>query len=240
MLLKDKVAVVTGASRGIGRVISENLAKSGVNLAINSRSAEQLEKIKKEFKMYGIEVLPCPADLAEPEECVGIIKKAAGYFGGIDILINNAGIAIPKPLSETTIDEWDLHMKINARAPFILSREALPYLIKSEMGTIINISSVVGRKGYVNQGAYTASKHALMGMSKVLAQEVLKHNVRVHVIAPGGVATEMVTKTRPDLDESVLISPQEIADVVMFLLTHRGNAVIDEINIRRFSSTPWQ
>jgi len=240
LLLKGKVAVVTGASRGIGRVISENLAKSGVNLAINSRSPDQLEKVKEELKNYGIDVLSCPADLAEPEECVGIIKKTVEYFGGIDILINNAGIAIPKALRETTTDEWDLHMKINARAPFILSREALPYLIKSEMGTIINISSVVGRKGYVNQGAYTASKHALMGMTKVLAQEVFKDNVKVHVIAPGGVATDMVTKTRPDLDESLLISPQEIADIVMFLLTHRGNAMIDEINIRRFSSTPWQ
>ena len=79
-----------------------------------------------------------------------------------------------------------------------------------------------------------------MGMTKVLAQEVFKDNVKVHVIAPGGVATDMVTKTRPDLDESLLISPQEIADIVMFLLTHRGNAMIDEINIRRFSSTPWQ
>ncbi|NMB97862.1 MAG: SDR family oxidoreductase [Clostridiaceae bacterium] len=238
--LKGKVAIVTGASRGIGRIISENLAQNGVNLALNSRSLEQLEKIKEEFKDFGIDVLPCPADLAEPEECVGIIKKAAGHFGKIDILINNAGIAVPKPLRETTINEWDLHMKINARAPFILGREALPYLIKSEMGTIINISSVVGYKGYINQGAYTASKHALMGMTKVLAQEVFKDNVRVHVIAPGGVATEMVTKTRPDLDESILITPQEIADVVMFLLTHRGNAVIDEINIRRFSSTPWK
>jgi len=148
--LKGKVAVVTGASRGIGKVISENLAKSGVNLAINSRSPDQLERIKDELKSYGIDVLPCPANLAEAEECVGIIKKTAEYFGGIDILVNNAGIAISKALRETTTDEWDLHMKINARAPFILSREALPYLIKSDMGTIINISSVVGRKGYVN------------------------------------------------------------------------------------------
>ncbi len=211
-----------------------------MNLALNSRSSDQLEEIKEEFKGFGIDVLPCPADLGDPEECEGIIKKAVAHFGVIDILINNAGIAVPKSLSETTVNEWDLHMSINARAPFILSREVIPYLKKSEMATIINISSVVGRKGYVNQGAYTASKHALMGMTKVLAQEVFEDNIRVHVIAPGGVATDMVAKTRPDLDEAMLATPQEIADVVMFLLTHRGNAVIDEINIRRFSNTPWK
>ena len=238
--MKGKVAIVTGASRGIGKAISSSLAECGVNLALNSRSLNQLEAIKEEFKDLGIDVLPCPADLGDPEACVKIIEKVAQHFGKIDILINNAGIAIPKPLNETTANEWDMHMAINARAPFLLSREALPYLKKSGMATIINISSVVGYKGYINQGAYTASKHALMGMTKVLAQEVFKDNVRVHIIAPGGVATDMVANTRPDLDESMLATPQEIADVVMFILTHRGNAVIDEINIRRFSNTPWK
>lgn len=238
--MKGKVAIVTGASRGIGKAISSSLAECGVNLALNSRSLNQLEAIKEEFKDLGIDVLPCPADLGDPEACVKIVEKVAQHFGKIDILINNAGMAIPKPLNETTVDEWDMHMALNARAPFLLSREALPYLKKSKMATIINISSVVGYKGYINQGAYTASKHALMGMTKVLAQEVFKDNVRVHIIAPGGVATDMVTNTRPDLDESMLATPQEIADVVMFILTHRGNAVIDEINIRRFSNTPWK
>ncbi len=238
--MKGKAAIVTGASRGIGKAISRSLAECGVNLALNSRSLNQLEAIKEEFKDLGIDVLPCPADLGDPEACVKIVEKVAQHFGKIDILINNAGMAIPKPLNETTVDEWDMHMALNARAPFLLSREALPYLKKSKMATIINISSVVGYKGYINQGAYTASKHALMGMTKVLAQEVFKDNVRVHIIAPGGVATDMVTNTRPDLDESMLATPQEIADVVMFILTHRGNAVIDEINIRRFSNTPWK
>jgi 3-oxoacyl-[acyl-carrier protein] reductase len=238
--MKGKVAIVTGASRGIGKAISRNLAECGVNLALNSRSLNQLEAIKEEFKDLGIDVLPCPADLRDPEACVKIVEKVAQHFGKIDILINNAGIAIPKPLNETTVNEWDMHMVLNARAPFLLSREALPYLKKSEMATVINISSVVGYKGYINQGAYTASKHALMGMTKVFAQEVFKDNVRVHIIAPGGVATDMVANTRPDLDESMLATPQEIADVVMFILTHRGNAVIDEINIRRFSNTPWK
>jgi 3-oxoacyl-[acyl-carrier protein] reductase len=131
-------------------------------------------------------------------------------------------------------------MAVNARAPFLLSKEAISYLKRSDIATIINISSVVGIKGYVNQGAYTASKHALMGFTKVLAQEVFQDGIRVHIISPGGVATGMVELTRPDIDPSTLISPEEIAEIVLFLLTHRGNAVIDEINVRRSATPPWR
>jgi len=131
-------------------------------------------------------------------------------------------------------------MKINARAPFILCREALPWLEQSEIPTIINISSVVGHKGYIRQAAYSASKHALMGFTKALAREAQDRDIRVHALAPGGVATDLVTSMRPDLDTGELIQPEELADIVLFLLLHRGNAVIDEINIRRISNTPWQ
>jgi len=231
---------VTGASRGIGRAISLMLARNGVNLAINSTSVDNLRAVEKELTMLGVDVLLCPADLSHPDTPSTIIKQVVDRFGGLDILINNAGIAIPKPLSQTSAEEWDLHMAVNARAPFLLCREAIPYLRKSNAASIINISSVVGRKGYVNQGAYTASKHALMGMTKVLAQELHGDNIRVHVIAPGGVATDMVGKMRPDLDTSMLIAPEEIADIVEFLLVHRGNAAIDEINVRRSSNNPWK
>lgn len=238
--LKGKVAIVTGASRGIGKAISKSLAEAGVNLALNGRSQQQLEILAKELQESGVETLTCPADLSNPETPKELVKKVIDHFGKVDFLINNAGIAIPKPLSDTSVDEWDLHMSINARAPFLLSREAFPYLKKSDMATIINISSVVGYKGYVNQGAYAASKHALMGLTKVLAQEVFPDNIRVHIIAPGGVATEMATIARPDLDASSLATPEDIADIIMFILTHRGNAVIDEINVRRFSNSPWK
>jgi len=239
-LLKGKTAIVTGASRGIGRAISIALAEHGVNLALNSRSSESLKGILEEAAALGVDVLPCPADIADPDSPAEIVRKTVDRFGGIDILINNAGIAIPRHICETPTEEWDLHMAINARAPFLMCREAIPYLRKSEAATIINISSVVGNKGYVNQGAYTASKHALMGMTKVLAQEVHGDGIRVHVISPGGVATEMVQKTRPDLDMSELITPEDIVDIVMFLLTHRGNAVIDEISVRRAGNQPWK
>lgn len=239
-ILKGKIAIVTGASRGIGKAISIALAEHGVNLALNSRSIDSLKETLEEVTALGVDAVPCPADMADPASPAEIVRKTVEHFGGIDILINNAGIAIPRQISETPTEEWDLHMAVNARAPFLMCREAIPYLRKSKAATIINISSVVGRKGYVNQGAYTASKHALMGFTKVLAQELHKDDIRVHVIAPGGVATEMVQKTRPDLDVSELISPADIVDIVMFLLTHRSNAVIDEINVRRAGNQPWK
>ncbi|MGI9861510.1 SDR family oxidoreductase [Moorella naiadis] len=240
LLLKGKTALVTGASRGIGRAIVLALAKNGVNLALNSRSMDNLKDVAQEAASHGVDVLLCPADLAEAATPAQIIKRVVKYFGGLDILINNAGVAIQKPLADTSIDEWDLLLAVNARAPFLLCREAIPYLQKSEAATIINIASVVGTKGYINQGAYTAAKHALMGMTKVLAQELYEADIRVHVISPGGVATDMVAKMRPDLEAASLIAPEEIAAIVLFLLTHRGNAVIDEINVRRASNRPWR
>jgi NAD(P)-dependent dehydrogenase (short-subunit alcohol dehydrogenase family) len=106
-------------------------------------------------------------------------------------------------------------------------------------GTIIQIASVIGVKGYINQGAYTASKHALMGMSKVLAQEVQPDNIRVHTILPGGVATDMIAGIRPDLKPSELMAPQDIAEIVLFLLKHRSNAVVDTVQVRRATAAPW-
>ena len=238
--LIGRVALITGASREIGRAIALLLGQNGVNLAVNARSEEALTVLKEDLSSYGIDILLCPGDLQDPLVPSVIIKRVINYFGRLDILINNAGIALAKPLIETTTEEWDALMAVNARAPFLLSKEAISYLKRSDIATIINISSVVGIKGYVNQGAYTASKHALMGFTKVLAQEVFQDGIRVHIISPGGVATGMVELTRPDIDPSTLISPEEIAEIVLFLLTHRGNAVIDEINVRRSATPPWR
>jgi 3-oxoacyl-[acyl-carrier protein] reductase len=238
--INGKTALITGASRGIGKTITRMLAREGVRVALNGRSVEHLEAVRMEIEAMGAEAVLCPGDLADPAVPERIVKETLRQLGGLDILINNAGVGIPKPLMDTTAQEWDYHMAINARAPFLLCREAVPHLRKSHCATIINISSVVGTKGYVNQGAYSASKHALMGLTKVLAQEVFKDDIRVYVLSPGGVATEMVTQMRPDIDPDDLIDPEEFAEIIRFLLTHRGSAVIDEIKVRRASNSPWK
>jgi 3-oxoacyl-[acyl-carrier protein] reductase len=130
-------------------------------------------------------------------------------------------------------------MAVNARAPFLLCRDAIPHLRQQPRSFIVNITSVVGVKGYINQALYSASKHAVMGMSKALAKEVQKDGIRVHAICPGGVDTDLVGQARPDLDRSVLMKPEEVAEVVLFLVTRRGIAVIDQVDMRRESSTPW-
>ena len=142
-------------------------------------------------------------------------------------------------LAETTTESFDKCIAVNARGPFILTRQILPLLEKAAPSFIINISSVVGVKGYPKQSAYTASKHALRGMTISLAEELKDSNIRVHLICPGGVDTDMVSQVRPDINKDELIAPHEIAELVLYLVTHTGNAVIDELHIRRASSSPW-
>jgi 3-oxoacyl-[acyl-carrier protein] reductase len=237
--LSGKIALVTGAGRGIGRAVALALAAQGVRVALAARSAVELEKVRGEMEEGGGEAIVFPTDLSEVEAPRLLVSAVVQALGGLDILINNAGFAVGRPIAETTAEEWDRLMAVNARAPFLLCREALPHLKKSGRGRIVNISSVVGYKGYVNQGAYSASKHALAGFTKVLAQEVMADGIRVHLISPGGVDTGLATHMRPDLDRSGLTAPGEIAETIIFLLCQEGNAVIDEVNIRRPGKSPW-
>jgi 3-oxoacyl-[acyl-carrier protein] reductase len=170
---------------------------------------------------------------------LSLVHGTVQRFGRLDILVNNAGMGVFGPLVDTSTEEWDRVMAVNARGPFLLCREAIPLLRQQAHSFIINITSVVGVKGYANQAAYSASKHAVMGMTRALAKEVHADGIRVHAICPGGVDTDLVRDARPDLDPSVLIQPEEIADLVVFLVTRHGQAVVDEIHVRRAASTPW-
>ncbi len=234
-----KTALVTGSSRGIGESIAIRLSLLGIHVVITGRDAAKLDALKHKMQSSGAEPHVIIADMSNPATPEQLIRETIQRFGRLDILVNNAGYAVSKSLSTTEPEEWDRMMAINARGPFFLCKEAIPYLQKSDCATIVNISSVVGRLGYEKQAAYAASKHALMGFSKVLAREVQPLGIRVHTIAPGGVATDMVKTMRSDIDTSSLIQPEEIADIVEFLLTYRGNAMIDNIDVRRSNGTPF-
>lgn len=237
--MKGKIALITGASRGIGECIAIRLALMGIQLVLTGRDAEKLEQLKIRIQKIAPEPHLVVADITARDTPKILIEETLRRYGGIDFVVNNAGYAISKSLEETDFSEWEQSMAVNARAPFFICKEAIPYLKLSACATIINISSVVGRLGYVHQAAYAASKHALMGFSKVLAREVQSLGIRVHTISPGGVATDMVKTMRADLDVSQLIQPEEIADIVEFLLKHRGNAMIDNIDVRRSNGTPF-
>jgi len=237
--LEGRVALVTGASRGIGRAIALRLAEEGAHVTLLARSGDDLDQVVSEIMAGGGSAAAAVADVADEAQVRHAVCDLVAREGGIDILVNCAGIGVFGPIAETSTEDWDRVMAVNARGPFLLCREAVPAMSGREGAVIINISSVVGVKGYVNQGAYTASKHALMGMTKVLSQELQPLGIRVHTICPGGVDTDMVANARPDLDRSVLMTTCEIAEIALFLITQRGNAIVDQINVRRAVSSPW-
>jgi 3-oxoacyl-[acyl-carrier protein] reductase len=237
--LKGKVAIVTGAGRGIGKAISLAMAKEAATVVLAARAIDKMNETAKLVTATGGKAQIIPTELTDERSIKNLVKATGERFGRLDILINNAGVTHSAKLDQTLTEDYDHCMSINARAPFILCREALPLLKKAERAYIINIASVVGVKAYPLQSAYTSSKHALRGMTMALAEELKGSNVRVHLLCPGGVDTELVTKVRPDIKKQDLMQPEEIAELVLYLVTHRGNAVVDELHIRRAASTPW-
>ena len=237
--LTGKVAIVTGASRGIGRAISVALAREAATVVLAARSMTKLQETAELVKQAGGKAEIIITDLLREESIINLARSVGEKFGRLDILVNNAGITHSSKLEETKTEDWQRCLQVNATAPFILCREALPLLRKAPTSYIINISSVVGVKGYPLQSAYTASKHAVRGMTMSLAEELNGTNVRVHLVCPGGVDTELIPQVRPDLKSEDLMRPEEIAELVMYLVTHKGKAIIDELHIRRSTSKPW-
>ena len=232
----NKVAVITGASRGIGRHIVLALAHEGYNLTLVARSHESLSHITEELKDLETDILPVAADLEDDAAPDFIITQTIEHFGRLDVLINNAGIALNRPFAESTVNDWQTIFNVNVKASFFLCQKAIPFLKDSNHPVIINIGSVVDHKGYQNQSLYASSKHAVAGYTSALAKEVQQLGIRVHLISPGGVNTEMVSQVRPDINTEDLIQPEEIAELVIFLCSYKGKGTIDRIGIRRFNS----
>ncbi len=233
------VALITGASRGIGRAIARRLASDGFDLFLVARDETHLSEVVSDVKSMGRRAVASGVDLALTAAPERIHSRFVAAFDHLDVLVNNAGVAMSRAYGSYDAGDWDAVMNVNARSPFFLTQLLLPLLKQASQGFIVNIASVVAKKGYELQSLYAASKHALLGFTKSLAREMVNENIRVHAILPGGVNTEMVTGVRPDIDTSGLIGPEEVAEVVADLLKMRGNAVIDEIEIRRRSKTPW-
>ena len=229
------IGLVTGASRGIGKTIALELAGLGYDLAITGRDEASLEQTASELKALGVRCECITADLGDDSSYEMLVEKCVAAYGGLDLLVNCAGLSHSGPFEEATPELWDRIFAVNAKAPFFISKAALPYLKQSEKPIVINIASVVGFKGYAKQSVYASSKHALTGFTKVFAKEVQPFGIRVHLISPGGVATEMVKQMRPDINADELIQTEEIAEIVRFLVTRKGKGTIDDFYIRRYS-----
>lgn len=237
--LNGKVVVITGAGGGIGRATALRLAEEGAKLVLlGGHDREKLARTQAEVGKK-TECLALPGDLTSGEMRQEGVRQIVERFGGVDVLINNAGMALSCPFEAVTEDQFDKILDINLKTPYFLTQAVIPYLKRSHCASIINISSVVGHAGYPLQSAYTASKHAVLGFTKSLAREYYQDGIRVHAICPGGVYTDMVKVARPDLSDEGMIQPEEIAEIVWFFLSNRGNAVVDEILVHRVNKEPF-
>ena len=235
--LKGKTAIVTGAAGGIGEAICKKLASLGMNLVVTGRKAQALEDLAAQLPTR---VHCCVGDLQELSFVDRLLQETREVFGGVDVIINNAGLSHNCAVEEMTPELFDSIMQVNVRAPYFLCQKAVEDLKKSDYATIINICSVVAHKGYPRQSVYAASKHALLGFSKSFANEHYKDNIRVHVISPGSVYTKMIAMVRPDLSPEGMILPEDIADIVgMYLMLRKSNAVVDEIEVHRVTKEPF-
>jgi len=235
--LDDKVALVTGGGRGIGRAIVLALSGEGCDVAIASRTLSEVQGVAREIEK-SVRAMAMQVDVSQPEDVKRMVEDTLRTFGRIDVFVNNAGVAIFKPISELTLEDWDRTMAINLRGAFLCTQKVAEVMIKQKSGSIITICSSASKKAYANQAAYVASKHGLLGLTKGLNLELKPHGIKVHAICPGGVDTRLTADARPGTDRSDWMRPEDIAHVVLMLLTQSEGATIDEIYIRRYDASP--
>lgn len=228
MELKGKVAIITGASRGIGREIALRLAKEGADISFNySKSKEAAESLQKEIERLGCKVLATQCDIRDFEAVKKWLEDTKQRFGRLDILINNAGIIKDKALMLMDKSDWQEVIDTDLTGAFNACRAAIVTFLKQKSGDIINISSVSGITGTDRQTNYSAAKAGLIGFTKALAKEVAAYNIRVNAVAPGYIHTELVDNLKPDYQEKLLKnipmgkfgSCEDIANAVLFLLS---------------------
>lgn len=236
--LAEKVSIVTGAGRGIGRAIALLLARSGARVALASRSEGPLAAVAEEIRKEGGEALAVPTDLTRDEQIERLVAQTLRAWGSIDYLINNAGWGRHATVLKARREDWDRTFRVNLRAPMILSQLVLPQLIERGAGAIVNIGSISGKAGQANTAAYSASKFGLIGFSESLYEEVREHGIKVSVILPGFVDTEMIPPTKR-LERAKMIRPEDVAQAVFFVLTSPPHSCPVEITLRP-QRTPYK
>ncbi len=236
--LENQAALVTGAGRGIGRAVARALAAAGMRVCITARNREELERLAAEIAATGRG--PCrviPADLADRKAIERLAGECLATFGGPpDVLVNNAGVFLERPLEATEPEDWDRVFAVNLTAPYLLCRAFLPGMKLRRSGRIVNIASTSGLQGYLEQAAYCASKHGLVGLSRALAVECRPFGIRVHAVCPGGVRTGFIagSKVEQRIQGQAVLDPENVAELVLFVLRQPGNVDYPEIVIKRF------
>jgi 3-oxoacyl-[acyl-carrier protein] reductase len=235
-MVKDKNAIVTGGTRGIGREIARTLAQNGANIAINYRKYnEEVESLIEELKSFGVKVVACKCDVSNEEEVINFIKEVKDKFESIDILVNNAGITKDGLIIRMSEKDFDDVIDVNLKGTFNTTKAVSSIMVKQRYGKIINISSVVGVAGNAGQCNYAASKAGVIGFSKSVARELAARNI--NVIAPGYINTDMTSVLPDRVKEEVIKTipmkkigePKEIANLVLFLSSNLSNYITGQV-----------
>jgi NAD(P)-dependent dehydrogenase (short-subunit alcohol dehydrogenase family) len=232
------VALVTGAGRGIGRAVSIALAGAGCRVVLAARTAAQLDTVREEIESLAGEALAVPVDLTRDEEIRRLVGSIRNHWGGVDILINNAGWGKRAPVARAVIEDWEQTFGLNLRAPMRLANLLVPGMIERRRGAVINIGSISGKTGEANGAAYSASKFGLIGFTQSLYEEVREHGIKVSVILPGFVDTPLIPPNR-QLDRSKMIRPEDVAQTVLFVLNSAETCCPVEITLRP-QKTPYR
>jgi NAD(P)-dependent dehydrogenase (short-subunit alcohol dehydrogenase family) len=230
--LRGKSAVVTGSTRGIGRAIAEELAKAGAKIVITGTRAPDVERVAAEMGATGAAALGFACDVRRYDEVQALMDFAADKAGGLDILINNAGIGLFAPISEMSPEDWDRVIDTNLTGVFYCSRAAIPHLLKRGGGAIINISSLAGKNAFAGGAAYNASKFGLEGLSEAMMLDLRYQNIKVAYVMPGSVATEF--SGRSAQDESWRLTAGDVAEVVLDILAQDRRALASRVELRPF------
>ncbi len=234
----DKCALITGATRGIGKQIAITLAKQGYNIALNYRKEnEELENTKKEIEEIGVQVLAVKGDVSNFEDCENFVKQVIERFGQIDVLVNNAGITKDMLLMRMKKEDFEQVIDTNLVGTFNVTKNVVPYMMKARSGRIINISSVVGISGNAGQTNYSASKAGIIGFTKSLAKEIASRNILVNAVAPGFIETNMTDVLKDDVKQEIakniplkrMGTAQDVANVVKFLASDDSSYITGQV-----------
>ncbi len=228
-----ETAFVTGATIGIGRAIAFALGRAGYRVGVCARTEPRVHELLEALRAEGISAAGAPCDVGDEAAVRATVSEVTAALGPVDVLVNNAGIAILKPFEELTSADWDATMATNLRSLFLVTREVLPAMRLRKAGSIVNIASLAGRNGFIGGTAYTASKHAVLGFSRSLMLETRKDNIRVVALCPGSVDTPLIrnqTMLRPDPDK--ILRPEDIAQTVLDVLRLPLRAMVSELDIR--------
>jgi len=236
-MLSDKVAIVTGASRGIGRVIALALAGQGAKVVASARNAEALDNLTAEIKAQGGEAVAVVGDVALDADANNLINQAVATYGKVDILVNNAGITRDGLLLRMKSEDWDAVLNTNLKGAFLCTRAAAKIMSKQRSGRIINMSSVVGDMGNAGQANYCASKAGLLGLTKSVARELARRNVTVNAVTPGFIVTDMTEdmtdKAREAMTSQIplgrLGESEDVANAVLFLASDQSSYITGQV-----------